>query len=417
MLTPRPTPSRPASPEELDRMLRVTPSLALPAFLLLAGVLLAGLVWSLFSTAPVRAQAQGVLLSPAGVTDVVAPAAGRMLQLHATLGEVVTPGQVLAVIDQPELAADLNRRHLEREKLEERGTLIRAFLAREATARDTLAQTRRAGLGSRIEALQALEQTMRDVLANELLLQPRGLTTQDRVLAIRRQLEETRAQRLGAEQELASVASDAEAEAVRARRELLDVEMGLAATQREIAWIEAEMARRGAVRAPVGGKVVEIIVNEGEMADVRSPLVRLMPGNTDELVAVLYVAPRSSRPVQVGMPVQIVPATVRVLRDGFIEGVVSNVSPVPATPESMQRLMKNRRLVEQLSETGAPMEVTVRLTADPTSPSGYRWSGGAGPALRLANGTAIEGRIITDRIPLLALVLPQVDYVLAKLGL
>lgn len=417
MLKPTPAPSRATSPEQLDRMMRVTPPLALPALLLLLAMVFAGLVWSLLSTAPVRAEAQGVLLNPAGVTDVVAPAAGRLLRLHATLGEVVMAGQMLAEIDQPELAADLIRRRLERDKLEERGALIRDFLGRETTARNTLAETRRAGLANRLSALRALEATMRDILAGQLSLQPRGLTTQDRVLGIRRQIEEAQAQRLAVEQELASLTAEAEAEAVRARRELLEVEMSLAATQRDIAWTEAEMARRGALRAPVAGRVVEIVLNEGEMAGAQSPVLRLTPGETEELIGVLYVAPRSSRPVQVGMAVQIVPATVRVLRDGYIEGVVTAVSPIAATPESMQRLMKNSRLVEQLSAAGAPVEVTVRLATDPASPSGYRWSGGAGPALRLANGTATEGRIITDRIPLLALVLPQVDYVMARLGL
>jgi hypothetical protein len=110
-----------------------------------------------------------------------------------------------------------------------------------------------------------------------------------------------------------------------------------------------------------------------------------------------------------------VPSSARLQRDGFIEGKVISVAELPATPESMQRILKNSALVETLTSSGPPYEVLVRLATDPASPSGFKWSTGRGTATSPDGGTIVDAKFVVDRIPLLALVVPRVETVLGWL--
>jgi HlyD family secretion protein len=411
---------RPPSPDQLDRVLRVTPPYAWAALSVLGLLLAGGLAWSVLSKAAVKTVAQGVLLSPGGVADIVAPAAGRLERLLVATGAQVTAGQAVALLEQPELAADLSRQLAEGAKLRDQQARIRAFLQGEAAARQRLAGARQESLRERVAALSALEATMVEMASIQQNLFSRGITTRDRFLAVRQQLQEARTQRTEAENSLVQIGAEAEAERIRAGRELLDVEMRLAAAERDVAWTEAEIARRGTVLAPQDGKLVEQVVNPGELVMAGAPLLRMLPGLTEThngLVALIYVPPAEGKRVRPGMRVQVIPSTVRVQRDGFIEGEVVEVSPIPATREGILRILKNTALVEQLTREGPPVQATVRLQRDPASPTGFHWSTGMGPAVAIGNGTLAEGRIVVDEIPLIALALPHSEAILRRLGL
>ncbi len=408
--------TRPASPEQLDRMLRVVPSLAWPGLLLLCGVILTALVWSVFATVPVRVQSQGVLLTPGGVEDVVAPDSGRLVRVFVGPGDRVRAGQIVAEIDQPEIEADLSKKELEQAKLQQRYAEIQTFQHREGNARDAVAATTETGLRDRVTALSALAKTYDAMVATQEGLFARGLTTRTRVIDARSQQLQARAQLTDAQSQLAQINTNTEDDRIKADRERLDLETALAGGQRDIEWMQAELSRRTRVVAPYDGLVAELAVNPGEMVSPSGPVMRILPGDRNQLVALLYVPPKSGRAVQVGMKAQIIPSTVQVQRDGFIEGTVISVSPIAATPEGMLRVLKNSTLVSKLSEDGAPSQAIVRLETDPHTVSGYRWSTGKGPPLRIGNGVMTDGRIVTEQVRLLDLVIPSIDRILGPAG-
>ena len=74
---PKQSASAPAGLEELDRMLRVTPSTAWPILVMLMAAVAVALVWSVVSHAPQRSEGNGILLTPLGVADIPAEATWR----------------------------------------------------------------------------------------------------------------------------------------------------------------------------------------------------------------------------------------------------------------------------------------------------------------------------------------------------
>lgn len=412
------SPPRHASPEQLDRMLRVVPGFAWPALTVLGLLLVAGFAWSVLSSAAATVPARGVLLSPGGVTDVVAPAAGRLRQVLVRPGERIRAGQPVAELEQPEMDADLARLRTEQVKLEEQEERVRGFLAAESESRARLAEGREGRLRTRAAALRTLETTASEMLATQQDLFGRGLTSRDRMLASRRQVEEAASQRSEAESALMQITADTEVARVRGERELLDLAMRLSANARDLAWAEQERARRGSVLSPADGVVAEQVLNAGETAAVSAPILRMLPGEEgDGLVGLLYIPPSAGRRVRPGMAAQVMPTAVRVERHGFIEGEVLEVAPIAATREGMLRSLKNSTLVDQILRDGAPMQVIVRLVPDGASATGFHWSAGRGPDMVMGPGTMVEARVVTERVPLISLVLPQAEYLLSRIGL
>jgi hypothetical protein len=80
--------------EELDRMLRVTPSTAWPILITLIAAVAVALVWSVVSHSPQRSEGNGILLTPLGVADI--PAEGNVEELKVRPGQKVKAGELVA---------------------------------------------------------------------------------------------------------------------------------------------------------------------------------------------------------------------------------------------------------------------------------------------------------------------------------
>jgi HlyD family secretion protein len=113
--------------------------------------------------------------------------------------------------------------------------------------------------------------------------------------------------------------------------------------------------------------------------------------------------------------VQVAVSTARREEFGFVIGRVRLVADIPSTAEGMQRALKNKQLVQSLSNNAAPFEVLIDLHADPSTPSGYRWSSSRGPNLTLNGGTLVSADIEVSNVPILALAIPQVRQLLERI--
>jgi HlyD family secretion protein len=72
----------------------------------------------------------------------------------------------------------------------------------------------------------------------------------------------------------------------------------------------------------------------------------------------------------------------------------------------MMITLRNEKLVQLLSSGEAPFEVHAELVTDSTTSSGYRWSSGKGPRMKLQSGTLCTGSIVVDTQRPVFLVMP-----------
>jgi NHLM bacteriocin system secretion protein len=403
--------------EELDLMLRVTPSIAWQILVTLVAAVTVALVWSVISHASQRAEGTGILLTPLGVADIPAPAEGRVEALKVKSGQTVKAGELVALLSQDDLAARLRQRQLDLEDLREEGDLVRAFYSADAEQRSRMIATQEQNLEVRIRVLEELEKAVGEQSEVARALLAKGMAVQEKVVAALIRLKEVQSETADAHVTLTRLRNDEAQLQSRRARELLNFGTKVDALEREVATIKDEIERKTRVIAPRDGIISEVEVNIGELW--RGPMMRMLPVDESEagtLIGELYVRSEDGKKIRPGMIVEIIPSTVRVERFGYMYGRVVNVSVIPATRESIMRTLKNSSLVDKLTASGPPFAITVSLDRAAT-PSGYRWSTGRGPEIEITSGTLIQGRVVVSTIPIIALAIPEAERVLRRLGL
>ena len=94
---------------------------------------------------------------------------------------------------------------------------------------------------------------------------------------------------------------------------------------------------------------------------------------------------------------------------GALEGRIASVSDYPVTREGMVSQLQNEQLAQSFLRQGAPYAARVELVAAPDTPSGYRWTGGAGPAAAITSGATAKAEIVVARHPPIYFVLPMLE--------
>lgn len=397
-----------SSPEQLDQLMQVTTPKGWLALAAVGALLVVGIVWSLLGDLPEKVHGQGILLKSGGVFTVVPSTGGRVADLAVGVGEVVSEGQVVARLEQPELA--------ERVKLAQQtlANLKQQYAVREAFGRNDLAlQTSSIAQQQRSvqEGIKAAEENVRwlsERIATQQQLVEQGLLTKQTLLTTRQQLNAAReSQREGANQLTLLSAKELGIRNQHAeQRQALTVRVQDAETA--VGQIGGELRAKSEVVSPYNGRVLELMAEQGNVVGQGEPILTLdLRGRAvKDLEAIVYVPSVEGKKLKPGMVIQLAPSTVRQEEYGFMLGRITYVSDFPATTKGMMRVLKNDQLVASLSRGDAPYEVHADLAIDPASQSGYRWSSSRGPAVKVQSGTICTGDITVTRKHPIAMVIP-----------
>ncbi|HOW27321.1 MAG TPA: biotin/lipoyl-binding protein [Elusimicrobiota bacterium] len=104
-----------STPEQLDTLMQVTSSRGWLALWAICGLLVLGLLWSVFGRLPTTITGRAIIMPPTGVKDVYAPDGGFVTDILVKEGDVVQAGQVVAHLEQPDLREKIanSRKELE----------------------------------------------------------------------------------------------------------------------------------------------------------------------------------------------------------------------------------------------------------------------------------------------------------------
>ncbi len=398
-----------SSPEQLDQLMQVTTP---RGWLMLVGVgalLATALVWGVLGSVPERINGKGILARSGGVLEVEASGDGRVTDVSVRVGDVVSEGQVVARIQRQDLAlriqqkraevAELGRRHQQQVQFGERDVQLQA--AYRAQRREQLQASIHAGTNS----LRSLNERME----SEARLVEQGLLTRQTLLATTQQRDQAEERVRQARSEMVQL--DAEAGQVQntTRQAMQESESRVTAAERELAQMETELRTTSEVTSPYTGRVLEVIAEQGIMVNRGQPIltVDLTGKAVKGLEAIIYIPSIHGKKIRPGMEVQIAPSTVKKEEFGYLLGTVTYVSDFPVTPQGMQQVLKNDRLVTSLSGDDAPYEIRVDLLPDPDNLSTYRWTSSEGPPIRIQSGTVASAGVVVERRRPILMVVPQ----------
>jgi multidrug efflux pump subunit AcrA (membrane-fusion protein) len=159
--------------------------------------------------------------------------------------------------------------------------------------------------------------------------------------------------------------------------------------------------------SPVDAIVSEVEALPGRITESGDPMVYLQPVDAALLVKAFIPATKVAA-IRIGAPVEVSPADApRRAQYGVIRGSVTAMSPTPVSAERIDYIVGgNASLVDHFLVSGPVIEVTVELEQDPSTPSGYRWSIGQGPDVKVHAGSLSDVSVLLRDAPVLGWAAP-----------
>lgn len=397
-----------SSPEQLDQLPRVIGPMGWISLLVSAMVAVGAVVWGFVARIPIKVAGAGILIQSSGICEVIPLSAGQLIQVGVSIGDTVVQGQVVAHMDLPQMKEQIRQSKLTLDNLKAKRSTVEQFgienLRQQAENRKLRIKALEVAGTGRRERLRWLTERIKnqeELLSSGLIAKPTLMTSrqefqavQDEVRSMESQIHQLHLE--GAEQER------------RQKSELITLDQQIAEARQRLTGLQNEFQRLSSVRSPWSGRVIEITALAGDFAGEGRSIMRIesQTENVNDLSAILFVPPQEGKKARRGMKVLIYPSTVKATEYGGIYGLVTDTSDHPSSPRSIQRLLVNEQLTQMLSGQGSPFQITVSLIPDATTYSGFNWSSGKGPTVKVQSGTLCEGQVVVDQAPPVSYVIP-----------
>jgi HlyD family secretion protein len=398
-----------ASPEQLDQLLPVTDARGWVGLSAIGLALVVAVMWGIFGSIPENVTGTGILVRSGGVLEVTPVASGLITDVAVAVGETVVEGQVVARLSQPQLSAQLHQATATLASLRERHEELLAFGSKDLALQHAQLARQRSAVEEAKHGARSLEHETSEKLRIQEQLVKEGLMLRQTLLETREKQHQAIERMSDAKSQLAQIAVKELELRNRQTEEVAISQMKIEDAQRAVEALNHELQSKTQVVSPYTGRVLELMTEQGIMAQAGEPIMRLDPTGraVQGLEAVIYVPSYFGKQIRVGMSVLITPATVKQEEFGMMMGKVSSVSDFPATVKGMQRVLKNEKLVSSLAGSDAPYEVHTELMMDPTTFSLYRWSSSQGPPQKIQSGTLAMANIAVAYRRPAELVLPM----------
>ena len=345
---------------------------------------LAALYWGIAGRVEHKVTGRCILISPKGVAEISAAAAGRVANLNVRIGDQIAAGQEIGRIVRVDLFEQIEQAVARLAELERRQKEVAAYGALAGS------QTRKAGTAESASIDEQVRLAAERAKAFEQRLEvERGLAAQGLI---------TRQTTLDTEQGLAGQILERErlrdrakqlalqsAEEDRQRiRERVSIEFQVNEARRSLEALRDMERQTAPVKSPYAGRVIEVKAHNGLSVGYGAEILQLERSAEDgaSIEAAVYLPGGEGKLVAAGMPVEIIPDYVKRQEFGFLRAKVLQVSEYPASIPGMRPLVQNDNLLKELSGTRAP--IFVRASLDQGANGSFVWSAAAfkPPAVR-----------------------------------
>jgi len=383
-----------SSPDELDRLLKVTDFKGWIAQLTIFALIVLALTWGYIGRIPSVVSGQGVIVRRGGVLNVVAAGSGVVAQLKVKVGDRISEGQIVTTVAQPAILE--KRKNVELALAQARRERDWSHALRVQQAKMETAAIQRQHDNAQLEAKHLEEQAAlaAEIVAGQDQLFAAGIiikqkaieakqnlaAVQDRVASVHAHLQELEAQEFSIQ--------------AKVQEEDAQKQLGIEELERNLSAVEKDLEIAGNVISPYRGEVLEVKVSAGATVAASDPVVSIQP-DVQDLEVLLYLPAARAKDVRKGMEAMISPSSVKPEEYGFIKGYVSYVSDFPDTPAELMHNFQNEVLVKALTGEGPVTGLHVEMDRNPKTFSGYQWSSSRGPNLTLSGGTLCTAEVVT----------------------
>jgi HlyD family secretion protein len=409
-----------STPEQLDQALALAPTINKITIYTTLFVIILIILASFLVSVPIMAKGQGIVMATEGVAEISAQHAGRVRQMFVSPGQHVSSGQIIAELVQPEQEDTLKTIQSELSDVIEQKRKISEFHYRDAQVQLSQRQQRKRELKQRILSTSQRIKWLEERQQQDEILVKDGFLSRNKLQDTRTELLQTQDRLAELDSQLRSIEVEETVDNHARQREILELELRLASLRHRIGEIQEKLHRESKITSLHEGVIAELKVNAGDVISAGTPIVALLPEKRNDefkqkknpTAIIAYLAPGEAKKVKSEMQARVTPNNFKKEEFGSIVASVISVSTIPATSEGMQRVLRNRQLVQSLVQNTTPIEVLLKLEPDEENPSGLRWTS-RGPDTTIDFGTMVEVEVVVKRVRLIVLILPALERWLA----
>lgn len=364
----------------------------------IAGFLLIVFAWAFFGSIPIDINGRAIVMNRQGLFSIEAKTAGIVKEILVKPGQSVQKGQLLMRLSDPEEEKKYASSLIQAKKLEENVAKLKEQIHIELLARRESIQQQIIASHTSIKELENSIVQLEKELQNKEELFKQHLIGLNEIHDTRQLL----SQRKIALETTKGTLATLEANLTQSYREqeLLGKERELLQAQQESELLKISLNYLD-VTSTDAGTVLSILVNPGDHVSVGIPLVRLEYKTKAQQTYIFYayIPAEYGKKVQLGTNVIVELSTVRAEEYGAILGKVIQVSPYPVSRENIGNTIQNEGLVDYLmGGNKTVVELVIEPELDPTTPSGFKWTSGKGPNIKISTGTVAYVKGLVERV-------------------
>ncbi|MDD2710527.1 MAG: NHLP bacteriocin system secretion protein [Verrucomicrobiae bacterium] len=396
-----------SSAEQVDQLLKITTPKGWVALLTFCGLLAVVVGWGILGSIPIKVTGKGILIRRGGVYSAVATGSGRLSHIEVKEGDRVRKGQLLAVLDRPDLEAQIRVARENIEKLQDEQDRMEKAFTESREIRDKYSEQQKKDLSQVIADCQDQIKWYQEKMDIQEKLVQQGLLTKTLLAQTKNSYYSTQQQLARARSEITKVDID-QAQARREQHQnLFANKIRIQEARAKLVETTVSFEHSSQVICFFDGRITEVMADAGKMVNAGDPIVGVQSLDR-KLTALIYIPSSQGKKVVLGMEALIEPMTIQQEEFGYIKGMVKHVSDFPATTEGMMAVLENKVLVQELCKEETPIAVEVSLYEDADTRSGYSWTSRHGPPLSIESGTMCNGLIVTRREPPYRLLIPKI---------
>ncbi len=169
------------------------------------------------------------------------------------------------------------------------------------------------------------------------------------------------------------------------------------------------------------GYVTSVLAEHGMVVELNQPIVNIndaSDSHNDTWVLYAYYSLLNSGKIKPGMPVLITPSMVKAERDGSITGVVHSVNNYVQPAEALNLKYRNKKVSDHIYKINhnMPVEVKIILNSNTESFSGFEWTNGLGPNIKIPEGTYCSTSIAVETLRPIELIFAKLHKVFLGTG-
>ena len=345
-----------ASLDQLDQTMTVVKPSNVLGIISVGILVIAAMLWGFFGSVPDIVKGSGVLVNIDHVVSVKYSYQGAIKNIFVSRGDKVYSGQIIARIERQDI---LDQIRVQEKKLE--GLQI---------MKDMITSAHKNG-GNKSQVLKRLYD--------------QGLITEN--------------------------------EYVNSRQTEINIDQQITEAKQQILVLNENYQTSTQVLANCTGVIMEVPVRRGDYIQPGGTIAVIESSNNAAAIeALIYFSGADGKKILPGMKIGIVPTTVKQEEYGYIQGLITDVSPFPVSDNYLISSLQNTSLATTSHQIPNPIEVKVSIIPDPTTYSGYKWSSSKGPAQKIGAGYMCTATVTTSSKHPVELLIPTLKRKLLGIG-